>query len=80
MIGVGEMRDLETISSALTAAETGHLVVATLHSNTCPQTVNRIVDVFQEQQQRQVRYQLAMTLRAVINSASCRGLTRRESF
>ena len=61
------MRDLETISSALTAAETGHLVIATLHSNDCPQTINRIVDVFPDQQQQQVRYQLAMTLRGIIN-------------
>lgn len=67
VIGVGEIRDLETIAAALTAAETGHLVLATLHSNDCPQTVNRIVDVFPEAQQQQVRYQLAMTLRGVIN-------------
>src|SRR5436190_21169305 len=44
VIAIGEMRDLETIGAALTAAETGHLVLATLHSNDCPQTVNRIVD------------------------------------
>jgi len=67
VIGIGELRDLETIGAALIAAETGHLVIATLHSNDCPQTVNRIVDVFPERQQQQVRYQLAMTLRAIIN-------------
>lgn len=67
VIGVGEMRDLETITAALTGAETGHLVIATLHSNDCPQTVNRIVDVFPENQQHQVRYQLALTLRAILN-------------
>jgi twitching motility protein PilT len=67
VIGIGELRDLETISAALTAAETGHLVIGTLHANDCPQTVNRIVDVFPERQQQQVRQQLAMTLRGVIN-------------
>lgn len=67
VIGVGEVRDVETIGAALTAAETGHLVVATLHSNDCPQTINRIVDVFPERQQQQIRYQLAMTLRGIIN-------------
>lgn len=66
VILVGEMRDLETISLAITAAETGHLVFATLHTNNAPQTVDRIIDVFPPHQQRQVRTQLAGTLRAVI--------------
>ena len=67
VIAVGEMRDLETMSAALTAAETGHLVLATLHANDCAQAINRIVDVFPERQQGQIRFQLAMTLRCVIN-------------
>ncbi len=64
---VGEMRDLETISSALTVAETGHLVFATLHTNSASQTVDRIIDVFPASQQTQVRAQLAGNLRAVIS-------------
>lgn len=64
---VGEMRDLETISAALTVAETGHLVFATLHTNSGPETIDRIIDVFPEFQQSQVRQQLASTLRAVLS-------------
>lgn len=64
---VGEMRDYETISAALTVAETGHLVFATLHTNSAAQTVDRIIDVFPEEQQQQVRQQLAMTLEAVFS-------------
>ncbi|MCX6816484.1 MAG: type IV pilus twitching motility protein PilT [Candidatus Beckwithbacteria bacterium] len=64
---VGEMRDYETIAAALTVAETGHLVLATLHTNNAAQTVDRIVDVFPESQQAQVRTQLANTLAAVIS-------------
>jgi twitching motility protein PilT len=60
------MRDLETISNAITAAETGHLVFATLHTNDAVQTVDRMVDVFPSHQQPQIRTQLASTLRAVI--------------
>jgi len=66
VILVGEMRDLETISSAITAAETGHLVLATLHTNDATQTVDRMIDVFPPHQQPQIRTQLASTLRAVI--------------
>jgi twitching motility protein PilT len=66
VILVGEMRDLETISTALTAAETGHLVFATLHTQDAPQTVDRIIDVFPTNQQDQVRVQLAGSLEAVI--------------
>ncbi len=63
---VGEMRDLETISSALTLAETGHLVLATLHTTDAAQTVDRIIDVFPPYQQQQVRTQLAGVLKAVV--------------
>ena len=66
MILVGEMRDLETIHMALTAAETGHLVFATLHTQSAPQTVDRIVDVFPPEQQGQIRVMLATTLQAVV--------------
>ena len=67
VILVGEMRDLETIQAALRAAETGHLVLATLHTNDAIQTVDRIVDVFPGEQQQQVRFQLSMTLLAIIS-------------
>ena len=60
MILVGEMRDLETIATALTAAETGHLVFATLHTQDTPQTIDRIIDVFPAAQQGQIRAQLAV--------------------
>lgn len=66
VILVGEMRDLETISTALTAAETGHLVLATLHSGSASQTIERVVDVFPPHQQGQVRIQLANCLQGVI--------------
>ncbi|MHC4562585.1 MAG: type IV pilus twitching motility protein PilT [Planctomycetota bacterium] len=66
VILVGEMRDLETISAALTAAETGHLVLASLHTSGADETINRIIDVFPAAQQQQVRVQLADTLRGVI--------------
>ena len=66
VILVGEMRDLETISTALTAAETGHLVFATLHTQDAPQTIDRIIDVFPPFQQQQIRVQLAVTLQAVV--------------
>src|SRR3990170_7056589 len=66
VILVGEMRDLETISTAITAAETGHLVFATLHTQDAPQTIDRIVDVFPPFQQQQVRVQLASTLQGVV--------------
>jgi twitching motility protein PilT len=64
---VGEMRDLETISLALTTAETGHLVFATLHTNSCISTLNRIIDVFPPHQQLQVRAQLSMSLMGVLS-------------
>ena len=65
VVVVGELRDLETISIAVTAAETGHLVLATLHTRSAVETVDRIIDVFPEQQQRQIRVQLAGSLQAV---------------
>jgi twitching motility protein PilT len=67
VILVGEMRDLETIQAALTAAETGHLVFATLHTNDAIQTVDRIIDVFPGDQQQQIRFQLSMVLLAIIS-------------
>ena len=67
VILVGEMRDLETISIALTAAETGHLVLSTLHTKSAPQSIDRIIDVFPPHQQQQVRIQLANTLVGVVS-------------
>jgi twitching motility protein PilT len=67
VILVGEMRDLETISAALTAAETGHLVFGTLHTQDAPQSVDRVIDVFPPHQQQQVRVQLAGTLAGVVS-------------
>jgi twitching motility protein PilT len=63
---IGEMRDLETIEAALTVAETGHLTLATLHTNTAVQTINRIIDVFPPHQQEQVRVQLSFVLEGII--------------
>lgn len=67
VILVGEMRDLETMSAAVTAAETGHLVMATLHTTDAPQTVDRIIDTFPGHQQGQIRSQLASVLLAVLS-------------
>jgi twitching motility protein PilT len=72
VILVGEMRDLETISIALTAAETGHLVFGTLHTSSAASTIDRIVDVFPPEQQAQVRTQLAGSLQAVVCQTLCR--------
>ena len=72
IILVGEMRDLETISVALTAAETGHLVFATLHTQDAAQTIDRIIDVFPPHQQQQVRVQLAGSLQGVVSQQLCR--------
>lgn len=66
VILIGELRDLETVSTALTAAETGHLVFATLHTQSAAQTIDRIIDVFPPHQQGQVRSQLALTLQGVV--------------
>ena len=67
VIMVGEMRDLETISTAITAAETGHLVFATLHTNSASQSIHRMIDVFPSDQQNQIRFQLAGSLVAVVS-------------
>jgi twitching motility protein PilT len=69
VILVGEMRDLETIATALTAAETGHLVFGTLHTQSAPSTIDRIIDVFPAEQQEQVRIQLASSLEGVVTQA-----------
>jgi twitching motility protein PilT len=79
VILVGEMRDLETISTAITAAETGHLVFATLHTQDAPQTIDRIVDVFPTNQQEQIRVMLAATLEGVVTQqliVNAEGTTR----
>jgi twitching motility protein PilT len=67
VIVVGEMRDLETISTTLTAAETGHLVLTTLHTPDAPQTIDRIIDVFPPYQQQQVRSQLSGAFQGVVS-------------
>jgi twitching motility protein PilT len=67
VILIGELRDLETVSTALTAAETGHLVFATLHTQDAPQTIDRLIDVFPPHQQGQVRSQVAATLQGVVS-------------
>lgn len=67
VIMVGEMRDLETIATTITAAETGHLVFATLHTNSASQSIHRMIDVFPAEQQNQIRYQLAGSLLGVIS-------------
>ncbi len=69
IILVGELRDLETISLAITAAETGHLVFATLHTNSATKTVDRIIDVFPDSQQAQIRTMLSESLRGVVAQA-----------
>ena len=67
VILVGEMRDIDTMAAALTAAETGHLVLATIHTNDCPQTIDRIVDSFPDHQQNQIRLQLAGVVLGVVS-------------
>jgi twitching motility protein PilT len=74
VILVGEMRDLETIRLALTAAETGHLVFATLHTTSAAKTVNRIVDVFPSEEKEMVRGMLSESLRAVISQTLVKGI------
>ncbi|MBI2886473.1 MAG: type IV pilus twitching motility protein PilT [Chloroflexi bacterium] len=69
VILVGEMRDLETVSTAITAAETGHLVLATLHTNSATQTIDRIIDVFSPEQQQQIRLQLSVVLEGIVTQA-----------
>lgn len=67
VIMIGELRDIDTIGTAVTAAETGHLVLATLHSNSAPQTIDRIVDVFPAEKQKQVRLQLSASLIGILS-------------
>ncbi len=67
VILVGEMRDLDTISTAITAAETGHLVLSTVHTASAPQTIDRIIDVFPSHQQEQIRFQLSLVLEGVLS-------------
>jgi len=67
VIMIGEMRDLETMATALTAAETGHLVFATLHTNSAAQTIHRIVDSFPAEQQNQIRAQLSISLLGIVS-------------
>ena len=69
VVYIGEMRDLETVESALRIAETGHLTFATLHTNSAAQTINRIVDVFPSHQQTQIRTQLSMVLEGIVCQA-----------
>jgi twitching motility protein PilT len=71
IILLGELRDLETTATALTASETGHLVLATMHTQSAAQTVDRIIDMFSPHQQQQVRAQLATALRGVVTQALC---------
>jgi twitching motility protein PilT len=75
VILVGEMRDLETIQLALTAAETGHLVFGTLHTSSAPKTVDRVVDVFPPEQQQQVRAMFSESIQAVITQTLCKKVT-----
>ena len=67
VIMVGELRDYDTISAAVTAAETGHLVLGSIHTNDAPQTIERILDIFPPNQQRQITSQLANTLSGVVS-------------
>ena len=75
VILIGEMRDLATIETALTAAETGHLVFGTLHTNSAADSIDRIVDVFPQERHRQIRMQLSMTLQAVVSQQLLRNAT-----
>jgi pilus retraction protein PilT len=76
IILVGEMRDLETTSAAITAAETGHLVFSTLHTNSAAQTIERIVDIYPGEQQNQIRAMLANTLQAVVTQVLLKRIDR----
>ncbi len=80
IILVGEMRDLETISLAITAAETGHLVMGTLHTSSASQTIDRIIDVFPTSQQMQVRVQLSSSLIGVISQTLCKTTDNKRSL
>jgi twitching motility protein PilT len=72
IILVGEMRDLETVATAITAAETGHLVLATLHTQSAAQTIDRVIDIFPPHQQQEIRAQLSTSLQGIVTQALCR--------
>jgi twitching motility protein PilT len=76
VVFIGEMRDYETIAAALTVAETGHLVFATLHTNSAAQSIDRIVDVFPEEQQQQIRLQLSNVVEAVFSQRLIPGVSK----
>ena len=80
IILVGEMRDLETISLAITAAETGHLVLGTLHTSSASQTIDRIIDVFPTAQQQQIRVQLSVSLIGVISQTLCKTTDKKRKL
>ena len=80
IILVGEMRDLETISLAITAAETGHLVMGTLHTSSASQTIDRIIDVFPTDQQQQIRVQLSASLIGVISQTLCKTVDNKRAL
>ena len=80
IILVGEMRDLETISLAITAAETGHLVLGTLHTASAAQTIDRIIDVFPTSQQMQIRVQLSSSLIGVISQTLCKTIDNKRAL
>ena len=80
IILVGEMRDLETISLAITAAETGHLVLGTLHTASASQTIDRIIDVFPTSQQMQIRVQLSSSLIGVISQTLCKTIDNKRAL
>ena len=80
IILVGEMRDLETISLAITAAETGHLVLGTLHTASASQTIDRIIDVFPTSQQMQIRVQLSSSLIGVISQTLCKTIDNKRTL
>ena len=71
MYFVGEMRDLETISLAITAAETGHLVLGTLHTNSAPESIDRIVDAYPADEQKQIRTMLSHSIKASLHKHWC---------
>ncbi|HHV26243.1 MAG TPA: PilT/PilU family type 4a pilus ATPase [Tissierellia bacterium] len=80
VILVGEMRDLETISTVLTAAETGHLVISTLHTLGAAKTMDRIIDVFPPEQQRQIKVQLASVIQGIISQQLLKGIDGNSRF
>jgi twitching motility protein PilT len=80
VIYIGEMRDLETIQLAITAAETGHLVLGTLHTSSAAKTVERIVDVFPAEQQEQARLQVSTSLLGILSQTLCKNIAGKRSL